>query len=61
MLVLGRKSTSQKTIAAVVVSLGNFVGMQSAVADNNLFKSYAYDTPVASCTDAVGLIFSSDK
>jgi hypothetical protein len=61
MIVLGRESMSKKIVAAVVSSLGIFIGMQNAVADNNLFKSYAYDTPIASYTEAAGYYDCSEE
>ncbi|MBD9586833.1 hypothetical protein IB254_07160 [Pseudomonas sp. PDM03] len=44
----------KKIVAIALATLGIFVGMQNAVAGDNLFKSYAYDTPLANYTEAAG-------
>lgn len=44
-----------KKVHALVLSLASiFAGMQSAAAADNLFKSYAYDSPISSYTEAAG-------
>jgi hypothetical protein len=58
---LGRESMSKKIVAAVVSSLGIFAGIQDAIADNNLFKTYAYDTPMVSFTEAAGYFDCSEE
>jgi hypothetical protein len=45
---------SKKIFSAALAVLGIFVGMQTAVAGDNLFKSYAYDTPLANYTESAG-------
>lgn len=45
----------QKRITAIALAaLGMFIGLQNAVAADNLFKSYAYDTALANYTEAAG-------
>lgn len=44
----------KKIIATALTTLGIFAGMQNASADNNLFKNYAYDTPLKNYTEAAG-------
>lgn len=40
--------------AAALAGLGILAGMPNAVADDNLFKNYAYDAPIAKYTEAAG-------
>lgn len=45
---------SKKALAAALGVMGMLTGMQNAVAEDNLFKKYAYDTPIAKYTEAAG-------
>lgn len=45
---------SKRVLAAALAAMGMLTGMQSAVAADNLFKKYAYDTPIAKYTEAAG-------
>lgn len=45
---------SKKAIAAVLAVMGMLTGMQNAVGEDNLFKKYAYDTPIAKYNQAAG-------
>jgi len=45
---------SKKALAAALVATGMLTGMQNAVGEDNLFKTYAYDTPIAKYTEAAG-------
>lgn len=45
---------SKKALAAALGVMGMLAGMQNAVAEDNLFKKYAYDTPIAKYTEAAG-------
>lgn len=45
---------SKKVLAAALAAMGMLTGMQKAVAEDNLFKKYAYDTPIAKYTEAAG-------
>lgn len=45
---------SKKVLAAALAAMGILTGMQNAVAEDNLFKKYAYDSPIAKYTEAAG-------
>jgi hypothetical protein len=45
---------SKKLIAAAVTAIGIFAGNQHALADDKLFKSYAYDSAITEYTQAKG-------
>lgn len=45
---------SKKILAAVLATASFFAGVQNAQAADNLFKSYVYDTSIASYTEAAG-------
>ncbi|UVL91272.1 hypothetical protein [Pseudomonas sichuanensis] len=45
---------SKKALATALGVMGMLTGMQNAVAEDNLFKKYAYDTPIAKYTEAAG-------
>jgi len=45
---------SKNVIAAALAAMGMLTGMQSALGEDNLFKKYAYDTPIAKYTEAAG-------
>ena len=45
---------SKKALAAVLAATGMLTGMQNAMGEDNLFKKYAYDTPIAKYTEAAG-------
>ncbi|MBV7574621.1 hypothetical protein KW846_18105 [Pseudomonas sp. PDM32] len=45
---------SKKVFAAALAAMGIFTGMQNALAEDNLFKNYVYDTPIAKYTEAAG-------
>lgn len=45
---------SKKVLAAALAAMGMFTGMQNAAGEDNLFKKYAYDTPIAKYTKAAG-------
>ncbi|MFJ3448283.1 hypothetical protein ACIPM0_08655 [Pseudomonas sichuanensis] len=45
---------SKKALAAALGVMGMLTGMQNAMAEDNLFKKYAYDTPIAKYTEAAG-------
>lgn len=60
-ILVGTESMSKK-IHALVLCLGGLVGaMQSAVAADNLFKSYGYDTPITKYTEAGGYYDCSEE
>jgi hypothetical protein len=50
----GREFMSKKVLAAALAAMGMLTGMQNAVGEDNLFKKYAYDTPIANYTEAAG-------
>lgn len=45
---------SNKALAAALAAMAMMSGMQNAVAADNLFKTYAYDSPIAKYTEAAG-------
>ncbi|WP_338580548.1 hypothetical protein [Pseudomonas sp. MAG733B] len=45
---------SKNIFAAALAAMGFFTGVQNAMAEDNLFKNYAYDAPIAKYTEAAG-------